>query len=51
MASSSRGMRLQDLRCGGEMVAGAMRNVVRERAENSPDMIGVPLTGIRNIWG
>ncbi len=42
---------MQCMRCGTEMVQGAMRNVVWERAENSPDMIAAPLTGIRKIWG
>ncbi len=42
---------MQCPRCGCEMVPGAMRNVVWERAENSPDMIAAPLTGIRKIWG
>jgi hypothetical protein len=33
------------------MVLGYMRNVVWDRAENSPDMIAAPLTGIRKIPG
>ena len=42
---------MQCLRCGGEMVPGAMRNVVWERAENSPTDFAAPLTGIRKIGG
>lgn len=42
---------MQCSRCGGEMVLGYMRNVVWDRAENSPDMIAAPLTGIRKIPG
>jgi len=33
------------------MVPGAMRNVVWERAENSPTDFAAPLTGIRKIGG